>query len=198
MNDPYVAAAGKEGYRSRAAFKIRELNERFSFLKPGMKVVELGAAPGGWTQVIVKAVGAGKSNSAARVIASDLVEMDQVPGAEFITLNFLSPEAPDKLKAMLNGKADAVLSDMAPPLTGHTKTDHLRIMGAVEAAYLFAQEVLAPGGCFIAKVFQGGTEQTLLADMKSDFATVRHAKPPASRAESSEVFVVAIGFRGGG
>ncbi len=196
LNDPYVAAAQAAGYRSRAAFKLTELNEKYGFLKKNMRVVDLGAAPGGWTQVIVAETGAETPGSTAQVVALDLLEMDPVPGAVILTMDFMDDDAPARLKAAMNGPADAVLSDMAPALTGHSNTDHLRIMAAVEAAYLFAKETLTPGGCFIAKVFQGGTEGALLADMKKDFQTVRHAKPPASRAESSEVYVVATGFRG--
>jgi 23S rRNA (uridine2552-2'-O)-methyltransferase len=192
LNDPYVAAAGRAGYRSRAAFKLGELDDRFKFLKRGARVVDLGAAPGGWSQIAAERAGNG-----GKVIALDILEMAALPGVEVLTLDFTADDAPQRLIAALGGQADVVLSDMAPNLTGHAKTDHLRIIALVEAAYEFATGVLAPGGAFVAKVFQGGTEAVLLADMKRRFATVRHAKPPASRAESAEVFVVAMGFKAG-
>ncbi len=195
LNDPYVTAANRAGFRSRAAFKLEELDDHFVFLKPGMRVVELGAAPGGWTQVIVNRVKAGQPGSKGKVIAIDILEMDPVPGAQVLQLDFLDDAAPGILMEALGGQADAVLSDMAPNLSGHTKTDHLRIMGLVEAAYAFAEEILASGGCFVSKVFQGGTEQTLLVDMKRSFDKVRHAKPPASRSDSAEIFVIAQGFK---
>ena len=197
LNDPYVAAAKRAGLRSRAAFKLEELDDKFKFLKPNMRIIELGAAPGGWTQVLVSRVGTEKPDSEAKIIAIDLVEMASLPGTEVVLLDFMDDEAPEIIKKALGGLADAVLSDMAPKITGHPKTDHLRVMGLVEAAYKFATEVLAPGGCFVSKVFQGGTEQNLLADMKRTFAKVRHAKPPSSRNESAEMFVVAQNYRGG-
>jgi 23S rRNA (uridine2552-2'-O)-methyltransferase len=196
LNDPYVAEARRLGYRSRAAFKLLQLDERFHLLKPGARVVDLGAAPGGWTQVAADRVGAGKGQG--RVVGIDYLAMEPVPGAAVLELDFLAPEAPAALEAALQGPADLVLSDMAAPTTGHAATDHLRIMALAEAAYAFARTVLAPGGAFVAKVFQGGTERELLAELKRDFAAVRHAKPPASRAESAEVYVVAQGFRGAG
>ena len=188
LNDPYVAAAQREGYRSRAAYKLLELDERFGFLTPGARVIDLGSAPGGWTQVAVQ-------KCHGPTVAIDLLEMAEVPGAQFIQGDFLDDDMPERLKAALGGPADIVISDMAPSLSGHSNTDHLRTMALVEAAYAFALEVLAPGGTFVAKVFQGGTEGELLADMKRRFAKVRHAKPPASRAESAEIYVVATGFR---
>ncbi len=191
LNDPYVAEARKQGYRSRAAFKILELDDRFGLLRRHQRVVDLGAAPGGWTQAAVRKVGPG-----GRVVALDVVEMAPVDGAEVLCLDFLDPAAPDRLKAALGGPADLVLSDMAAPVTGHAATDHLRIMALVEAAELFAEEVLAPGGGFVAKVFQGGAEAALLSRVKRAFAGVRHAKPPASRTGSSEIYLVATGFRG--
>ena len=194
LNDPYVAAAGRDGYRSRAAYKIIELDERFHFLKPGMKVVDLGAAPGGWTQYIVNTVA--RPGSGGKVVALDIIEMEPIAGAHILTLDFEDDTAPGRVKELLGGPADAVLSDMAAPTTGHPKTDHMRIMGLVELAYQFAAEVLAPGGCFVAKVFQGGTERQLLADINRRFDKTRHAKPPASRAGSSEMFIVAQGFKG--
>lgn len=194
LNDPYVARAKREGFRSRAAYKLAELDQRFRFLKPGMTVVDLGAAPGGWTQVAVKRVRA--DGGGGRVVALDILPMDPVAGAETLTLDFLDDAVPDLIRAALGGGADVVLSDMAPPASGERETDHLRIMALVEAAAEFAAEVLKPGGVFVAKVWQGGTEAQLLAKLKRGFAAVRHAKPPASRPESAEVYVVATGFRG--
>jgi 23S rRNA (uridine2552-2'-O)-methyltransferase len=189
LNDPYVHEAKRQGYRSRAAFKIIQLDDKYHFFKPGKRVVDLGAAPGGWTQIAVDRVKGG------RVVGLDILPIEPIAGADLIELDFLAEEAPDRLKEMLGGPADIVLSDMSPPTTGHTSTDHLRIIGLVEVAYQFATEVLAPGGVFIAKVFQGGTENNLLADLKRRFVSVRHAKPPASRARSAETYLVAIGFR---
>lgn len=199
LNDPYVAEAGRLGYRSRAAFKLIELDDRFHFLGPGKRVVDLGAAPGGWTQVVVKRLreGAGPDAlSRGKVIAVDRTEMDPIAGATVLMLDFLSDQAPAEIKAALGGPADVVLSDMAAPATGHAATDHLRIMALCEAAYDFAREVLAPAGTFVAKVLMGGTEQTLLGLLKREFKTVKHVKPEASRAQSAEIYVVALGFRG--
>ncbi|MEO0728932.1 MAG: RlmE family RNA methyltransferase [Pseudomonadota bacterium] len=195
LNDPYVAAARSGGWRSRAAFKLIEIDDKLRLLKPGHVVVDLGAAPGGWTQVAVDRVKA--QDGRGQVIALDILEMEPVAGAEVIQLDFMDDAAPDRLKAFLRGgAADVVLSDMAAPTTGHTKTDHLRIMGLAEAAADFAADVLRPGGAFLCKVFQGGTERELLNLLKRDFATVKHIKPPASRADSSELYVIASGFRG--
>jgi 23S rRNA (uridine2552-2'-O)-methyltransferase len=191
LNDPYVARAKREGYRSRAAFKLLEIDEKYHILKSGQRVVDLGAAPGGWAQIAAKKVGA-----KGKVVGIDLLPIDPLPGVEFIQLDFLDESAPGKLIEMLGGPADIVMSDMAANTTGHKKTDHLRIMGLAEAAIYFAREILAPGGVFIAKVFQGGTESQLLADLKRDFAVVRHVKPAASRADSAELYVMATGFRG--
>jgi 23S rRNA (uridine2552-2'-O)-methyltransferase len=191
LNDPYVAEAKKRGYRSRAAFKLAQLDDKFHFLKRGAHVVDLGAAPGGWCQIAVERVGA-----AGKVVGIDYLAMAAIPGALLIELDFLDPAAPERLKAALDGTADVVLSDMAAPATGHAATDHLRIMALAEAAYDFAAEVLAPGGSFVAKLFQGGTERQLLERLKQDFTQIRHAKPPASRAESAETYLVATGFRG--
>ncbi len=197
LNDPYVAEAKRQGYRSRAAFKLLQLDDRFRFLKPGARVVDLGAAPGGWTQVVVERVKAGGSSKAGgKVVAIDILEMPALPGATVLLGDFLADAAPARIRAALDGPADVVLSDMAAPATGHAKTDHLRIMALAETAYAFAAEVLAPGGVFVAKVFQGGAERDLLAALKRDFAEVKHVKPEASRAESAEVYVVALGFRG--
>ncbi|MDJ1160184.1 RlmE family RNA methyltransferase [Chelatococcus sp. SYSU_G07232] len=194
LNDPYVARAKREGYRSRAAYKLLEMDEKYRLLKPGQRVVDLGAAPGGWAQVAARKVGA---PGRGRVVGIDLLDIEPIPGVDFVQLDFLAPEAPDKLFALLGGPADVVMSDMAANATGHKKTDHLKIMGLAEAAVDFARQVLAPGGIFLAKVLQGGTENTLLADLKRDFAVVRHVKPAASRADSSELYVLATGFRGG-
>ena len=196
LNDPYVAEARRQGYRSRAAFKLRELDDRFHFLKSGARVVDLGAAPGGWTQVAVERV-APPGKPAGKVVAIDILEMAPLPGAIVLCGDFLAEDAPERIRAALDGPADVVLSDMAAPTTGHGKTDHLRIMALAEAAYAFAAEVLAPGGVFVAKVFQGGAERDLLAALKRDFDEVRHVKPEASRAESAEVYVIALGFRPG-
>jgi 23S rRNA (uridine2552-2'-O)-methyltransferase len=195
LKDPYVAEAKRRGLRSRAAFKLIELDDRFRLLPPGARVVDLGAAPGGWTQVAVERVRAGKPGG-GRVLAVDLLEMTPVAGADVLRVDFLDEAAPALIRDALAGPADIVLSDMAPPSTGHPGADHLRIMALLEAALEFAGEVLAPGGAFVCKVWQGGTEANLLAAMKRLFRTVRHAKPPSSRAESAEIYVVATGFRG--
>jgi 23S rRNA (uridine2552-2'-O)-methyltransferase len=195
LNDPYVREARRLGYRSRAAFKLLELDDRFHFLKPGTRVVDLGAAPGGWSQVAVARVKA--EDGRGKVVGLDILPIPPIPGATLLELDFLAPEAPDALRALLDGPADVVLSDMAAPTTGHGATDHIRIVALAETAYHFAAEILSPGGTFIAKVFQGGTEAELLQRLKHDFLTVRHVKPPASRAESAEVYVVAQGFRAG-
>ena len=194
LNDPYVHEATKRGFRSRAAFKLLQLDEKFHLLGPGKRVVDLGAAPGGWTQVAVDKVQTSKEGW--KVVGLDILPMDPVPGATTMQADFLEEGAAERLKEALGGPADVVLSDMAAPTIGHQQTDHLRIMALAEAAYDFAEEVLAPGGAFVAKLFQGGAEKSLLERMKRDFATVRHAKPPASRADSSETYVVATGFRG--
>jgi 23S rRNA (uridine2552-2'-O)-methyltransferase len=192
LNDPYVARAKREGFRSRAAFKLMEIDDKARVLKKGARVIDLGAAPGGWSQVAAKRVGAPQQG---RVVAIDVLAMDSLPGVEFMQLDFLAADAPDKLKAMLGGPADAVLSDMAANATGHAKTDHLKIMALVEAAADFAREVLSPGGTFLAKVLQGGTEGALLAGLKRDFSSVKHVKPAASRADSAELYLLATGFR---
>ena len=194
LNDPYVARAKREGYRSRAAFKLLEVDDRYHLLKPGQRVVDLGAAPGGWSQIAAARVGS--RDGKGRVVGIDLLEIEPMPGVEFIQLDFLDESAPGKLMEMLGGPADLVMSDMAANTTGHKKTDHLRIIGLAEAAVHFAREILAPDGVFIAKVFQGGTENQLLSDLKRDFAVVRHVKPSASRADSAELYVLATGFRG--
>ncbi len=193
-SDPYVKAAQKEGLRSRAAFKLRELDDRFDLLAPGRRVVDLGAAPGGWTQVAVARVR--PEDGAGAVVAVDLNPMDPVAGATVIEGDGLDPEVAARVGAALGGPADVVLSDMAAPATGHKATDHLRVVALCEAALDLAQEILAPGGAFVCKVLKGGTEAALLATVKRAFDTVKHAKPPASRDESAEVYLVAKGFRG--
>lgn len=190
LNDPYVREAERMGYRSRAAFKLLEIDEKLHLIKSGMTVVDLGAAPGGWSQVAAQ-------KKAAKVVAIDLLAMDEMPGVTFFQMDFMDDAAPETLTTAMGGKADLVLSDMAPNTTGHKQTDHLRIMMLVEAAYDFAVQVLKPNGAFVAKVFQGGAQNELLIRMKKDFQTVKHIKPPASRKESSEQYVVATGFRGG-
>ena len=194
LNDPYVAEAGRLGYRSRAAFKLLQLDERFHLLRPGLRLVDLGAAPGGWTQVAVERIR--PAETGGRVVGLDILEMAPLPGADLLMADFLDEAAPGRLRAVLGGGADLVLSDMAAPTTGHAATDHLRIIALAEAAYEFAAEVLSQGGGFVCKLFQGGAERTLLQRLKREFAQVRHAKPPASRADSSETYLVATGFRG--
>jgi len=191
LNDPFVAEAKRQGYRSRAAFKLIQLDERFHLLGPGKRVLDLGCAPGGWTQIAAPRVGA-----AGAVVGIDLLTADPIPGATMLTGDFTAPDIAARLKELLGGPADLVLSDMAAPTTGHAATDHLRIIALAEEAFAFAAEILKPGGAFVAKVFQGGTEHELLALLKRAFAEVRHAKPAASRAESAETYVVAKGFRG--
>jgi 23S rRNA (uridine2552-2'-O)-methyltransferase len=193
LNDPYVARAKREGFRSRAIYKLTEIDDKFHFLKPGGKVVDLGAAPGGWSQLAAKRVGAAQGKG--RVVAIDILKMEAVPGVDFLELDFLDEKAPQILRDVLGGPADVVLSDMAANATGHRQTDHLKIMALVEAAAEFAAEVLRPGGAFVAKVLQGGTESSLLASLKRDFASVKHVKPAASRADSAELYLVATGFR---
>jgi len=194
LNDPYVAQAKRDGYRSRAAYKLLEIDDKYHLLKPGMTVVDLGAAPGGWSQIAARRVGsdAGKG----RVVAIDLLEMGEIPGVTFAQLDFHASDAPDKLTAMLGGRADIVMSDMAANTTGHRKTDQLRIVGLVELAAHFASEVLKPEGSFLAKTFQSGADAELLAQLKRDFSSVRHVKPASSRQNSSERYVLAMGYRG--
>ncbi len=194
LNDPYVARARAEGYRSRAAFKLMELDERYHILRKGQRIVDLGAAPGGWSQVAAPIVGSTEANPL--IVGIDYLEMDPIPGVILLQKDFNDEDAPAALIAALGGhKADVVLSDMAAPTTGHRATDHLRIMALVELAADFAIRVLAPGGTFVAKVFQGGTEHELLALLKRHFATTLHAKPRASRADSAETYLLARGFR---
>ncbi|RNJ51258.1 RlmE family RNA methyltransferase [Methylocystis hirsuta] len=194
LNDPYVARAKREGYRSRAAYKLIEMDDRYHLFKPGGRIVDLGAAPGGWSQVAAAHVKAKEGKG--KVVAVDLLDMEAVDGVEFAVKDFNDPDAPEFIKNMLGGHADGVMSDMAANATGHRATDHLRIVALAELAADFACEVLAEGGFFIAKVLQGGTEGQLLTRLKRDFATVRHVKPAASRAGSAELYVLATGFRG--
>lgn len=192
LNDHYVEEAKKQGYRSRAAFKIKEIDEKLDLLQSGMTVIDLGAAPGGWCQVALE-------KKCDKIVAIDLLEIESLGGVDFVQMDFMDDDAPDKLKEMLGGpdvQVDVVMSDIAPNTTGHKQTDHLRIMAVVEAAYYFAMEVLKPDGVFVAKVFQGGAHNTLMAEMKKTFKTVKHIKPKASRKESSEQYLVATGFRG--
>ncbi len=190
LNDPYVRRANAENYRSRAAFKLIELDERFGFLKGVTAVVDLGIAPGGWSQVLRRRV------PKAKVVGIDLLPADPIDGVTILQMDFMDESAPDRLKAELGGPADLVLSDMAANTVGHAQTDHLRTMGLVEAGLEFAGEVLRPGGAFVAKVLAGGADNALVARLKQQFTTVKHAKPPASRKESSEWYVVAQGFKG--
>ena len=185
-----MVAAKQQGWRSRAAFKLLELDDRYKILRPGLRVVDLGAAPGGWTQVAI-------ARGAGAVVGVDLLPIDPISGSVLIQGDFNDPDMPERLTALMGGKADLILSDMAPNTTGHAATDHLRIMALAELAVEFARENLAPDGAFVAKVFQGGSEKAMLDTLKRNFTSVRHAKPPASRKESSELYVVATGFRGG-
>jgi 23S rRNA (uridine2552-2'-O)-methyltransferase len=191
LGDPFVAEARRQGYRSRSAFKLAQLDDKAKILKPGARVVDLGAAPGGWCQIALERVGA-----KGQVVGVDVNELDPIPGAVLLQGDVREPETLERVRAALAGAADAVLSDMAAPSTGHAKTDHLRIMGLVEIALDFAERLLAPDGAFVAKVLHGGTEAALLTRLKRDFAAVRHVKPKASRSDSAEMYVVATGFRG--
>lgn len=194
LNDPYVRKAHAEGYRSRAAFKLVEIDDKHKILKRGARVVDLGAAPGGWSQVAAERIGVEKGQG--KIVAIDLLEIEPINGVEFAQMDFNDEDAPERLKEMLGGQADVVLSDMAANTIGHRQTDHLKIVALVEMAVDFAREVLAPGGSFVAKVLQGGTEGELLTMLKRDFKTVKHIKPPASRKDSAELYVLATGFRG--
>ncbi|MBR3676037.1 MAG: RlmE family RNA methyltransferase [Alphaproteobacteria bacterium] len=191
LNDPYVAEAKRQGYRSRAAFKLIQLDEKYHFLGKGKTIVDLGCAPGGWTQVAAL-----KNKGSGQIVGMDLLPTEPIEGAVLLEQDFTADAAPDMIKALLNGPADVVMSDMAANTTGVQNIDHLRTLGLVEMAYEFAKEILAVGGIFIAKVFQGGTEQTLLDDMKKHFTKVTHFKPDASRQDSVEMYVVAQGFKG--
>ena len=195
LNDPYVRQAQRQGYRSRAAFKLRQLDEKCGLLRPGARGGALGAAAGGWSQVLVEKIK--PQETGGQIVGIDYLAMEPVAGADLILLDFLEGTAPVQLREALGGLADIVLSDMAAPTTGHAKTDHLRIMSLAETAYAFAAEVLAPGGAFVCKLFQGGAEKSLLDPLKADFDSVKHVKPDASRADSAELYIVAQGFRGG-
>ena len=195
LNDPYVQQAKRDGLRSRAAYKLIEIDDKYHILKRGAAIVDLGAAPGGWSQVAAKRVGAPEHG---KVVAIDLLEMPEIVGVDFAQMDFLDDNAPAKLLAMMGGRADVVMSDMAANTTGHRKTDQLRILGLVEGAMAFAADVLNPGGTFVAKVFQSGADATLMTQLKRDFTTVKHVKPASSRADSSERYVLAMGFRGQG
>ena len=197
LNDPYVARAKADGWRSRAAFKLIELDGKHKLLRQGMRIVDLGAAPGGWSQVAAKAIGSTEKNPL--IVGIDYLDMDAIPGVILLKKDFTDEDAPAALIAAMGGKkADLVLSDMASPTTGHRPTDHLRIVHLVEISAAFAIDVLAPGGAFVAKVFQGGTEHQLLASLKRHFTSTFHAKPPSSRSDSAETYLIAKGFRGKG
>jgi 23S rRNA (uridine2552-2'-O)-methyltransferase len=199
IKDPYVARAKRDGFRSRAAYKLAEIDDKYHLFRPAMRVLDLGAAPGGWSEVAARRVGV-----SGRVVALDILDMKPIAGVEFLKFDFLDQAASERVRAALGGnadekrkeKVDVVLSDMAANTTGHRQTDHLRIMALAEAAAHFAREVLAPSGSFLCKVLQGGTEAALLSDLKRDFASVRHVKPPASRSDSAELYLLARGFRG--
>jgi 23S rRNA (uridine2552-2'-O)-methyltransferase len=195
LNDPYVVKARKEGYRSRAAYKLLEIDAKYKLLKPGQRIVDLGSAPGGWSQIASRVTGSAEGRPGAKVIGIDLIDVDPIPGVIFEKIDFNADHAPERLRELLGGQAHGVLSDMAANTTGHKKTDQIRIAMLVELAADFAVTVLEPGGFFLAKVFQGGTESELMAMLKKRFATVRHIKPPASRADSSEYYLLATGFR---
>lgn len=195
LNDPYVAAARRDGYRSRAAYKLLEIDDKYHLLKPGQRVVDLGAAPGGWTQVAVKRTGV-ETGKGGHVVGIDILPMELISGAALIEMDFMADEAPDELKRQMGGPADIVMSDMAASATGHRATDHLRIMSLCELALDFAMEVLKPGGSFLAKVLQGGAEKDLMDTLRKNFKVVKHVKPKASRSDSAEMYVMATGFRG--
>ena len=198
INDPYVVQAKKLGYRSRAAFKLREIDDRFKFLNPGKRVVDLGAAPGGWSQVAIERVNALGSSAppVGKVVSIDRSEIETLPGANILKIDITEETNSEKIKLYLGGLSDVVLSDMASPATGHTSTDHIRIMGLLELAFNFAQNVLSPNGVFLGKVLKGGTENTLLNQMKKNFKMTKHIKPKASRQDSRESYIIATGFYG--
>jgi 23S rRNA (uridine2552-2'-O)-methyltransferase len=201
LNDPYVARARKDGYRTRAAYKLTEIDDKYRFLKPGQRVLDLGCAPGGWLQVAASRIGLDRGDRApksAALVGIDLLPVDAVTGATLFELDFMAEDAPEKLMAALGGEADVVLSDMAANTTGHKQTDHLRIIGLAEAVAEFAAGVTRPGGTLLMKLFQGGETGALVTQLKRDYAIVRHVKPAASRADSSELYVLATGFRGRG
>ena len=193
LNDPYVARAKREGWRSRAAFKLLEIDEKYELLQPGQRIVDLGAAPGGWSQVAAKKIRSAEGRG--KIVGIDLLDIEPIAGVDFAVMDFLLEDSPDRLKAMLGSEADAVISDMAGNTTGHKKTDHLRIVHLAELAVDFAGQVLKPGGFFLCKLFQGGETSELVTKLKRDYATVRHIKPQSSRADSAELYVLATGFR---
>jgi 23S rRNA (uridine2552-2'-O)-methyltransferase len=193
LNDPYVARAKREGWRSRATYKLLEIDEKYQLLQPGQRIVDLGSAPGGWSQVAAKKVRSAEGRG--KVVGIDLLEIEPIAGVEFAVQDFLAEEAPERLRHMLGGEADGVISDMAANTTGHKQTDHLRIVHLGELAADFAGQILAPGGYFLCKLFQGGETGELIARLKRDYSVVRHVKPQASRADSSELYVLATGFR---
>lgn len=189
LNDPYVKEAERMGYRSRAAFKLTEMDDKLNFIKKDMTIIDLGAAPGGWSQVAIE-------RGAKTVVALDLLEMDPIDGVTILQMDFMDDDAPEQIISLIGEGADIILSDMAPNTTGHKSTDHIRIITLVELAYDFVKDALKPGGIFVAKVFQGGTGSDLMAMMKRDFSKIKHVKPPASRKQSSEEYIVAMGYRG--
>lgn len=193
LNDPYVKKAKTAGWRSRAAFKLIELDDKHHFIKSGQRLVDLGCAPGGWAQVAAERIGLQQGKG--RIVGIDVLEVEPVPGVELLQMDFMDEDAPERLQQFIGGQVDGVMSDMAANTTGHKKTDHLRIIGLAEAALDFARGVLAPGGFFLCKLFQGGDTAELVTQLKRDFAAVRHVKPPASRSDSSELYVLATGFR---
>ena len=193
LNDPYVAKAKREGFRSRAAFKLAEIDEKYHLLKPGQRIVDLGCAPGGWLQVAARKIGLDIGKG--KIVGIDLLPVEPMAGATLFELDFMADDAPEQLKQALGGEADLVLSDLAANTTGHKKTDHLKIIGLAEIAAEFAAEILKPGGGFLVKLFQGGETAELVTMLKRDYAQVRHVKPAASRADSSELYVLATGFR---
>ena len=193
LNDPYVARAKREGWRSRAAFKLLEIDEKYELLQPGQRIVDLGAAPGGWSQVAAKKIRSAEGRG--KIVGIDLLDIEPIAGVDFAVMDFLLEDSPDRLKAMLGSEADAVISDMAGNTTGHKKTDHLRIVHLAELAVDFAGQVLKPGGFFLCKLFQGGETSELVTKLKRDYSTVRHIKPQSSRADSAELYVLATGFR---
>jgi 23S rRNA (uridine2552-2'-O)-methyltransferase len=194
LNDPYVARAKAEGWRSRAAYKLMEIDDKYNMLKPGQRLVDLGAAPGGWCQVAAKRIGSVEASP--RVVGIDLLPIDPIAGVTLLEMDFMTPEADEKLREALGGRADGVMSDMAANTTGHKMTDHLKIVGLAEAAVAFAYQVLAPGGFFVCKLFQGGETVVLINELKRNFSVVRHVKPQSSRSGSSELYVLAMGYKG--
>ena len=194
LNDPYVQASKRDGYRSRAAYKLLQMNEKFDFIKPHSRVLDLGAAPGGWSQVVASITGANTSDIDSQIIALDILPIEPIPGVKILSYDFMKEGAEDLIRDEVKDPLDVILSDISPPLSGHSNTDHLRIIAIAEAAYSLSIQLLGPNGVFITKVFQGGTEKKLLDDIKENFSIVKHLKPPASRKESSELYLVAMGY----